>query len=264
MGRMGWSKSAAWCAAAAGVVLGAAACGGTDESSGSESKAGAGVSTSGGASGSASGSHAGGTAAGQSEGGTKSGGGAGYGTGAGQSAGGAAGVSGNVYVDMLRGREGCLPRELAAVETVGGGYEVGQVHCGLTEVVVPASGAACACDASQNLVPTPASVFTVIKRNAAASGLCGGAGGPSCNDLCACDLLQSAGAALTQCQTDATTPITEMPPGFCYVDATVTPPLGNAALVASCPASSRRELRILGPVAEPAPTVFVACAGASL
>ncbi len=186
------------------------------------------------------------------------------GAGAGTSAGGVAGAPGNVSIVELRGREGCLPRGLPVVETAGDGVEVGQVRCHITEVRAPGAGAACACDMSQNLVAAPSNIVDKIRTNAESSGICGGASSVSCATLCACDLLQSTGAALTECQTDATLSIAEMPPGFCYVDVTLTPPLGNAALVATCPASSRRELRILGPVGQPAPFLFLSCVSSTL
>lgn len=168
----------------------------------------------------------------------------------------------NVYVDELRGREGCFPRALPVAETASDGLEAGQVRCSLTEAVVPAAGAACACDVAQHLVTTAPALDTAVRNVARNNGSCGAANSPSCASLCLCDLPQSSGAALTQCQTDATTPIAELAPGFCYVDAALM--LGNAALVSTCSANSRRELRILGPVANPAPMLFLGCFGATL
>ena len=179
-------------------------------------------------------------------------------------AGGAAGASPNIFVDELRGREGCLPRALPVAETTGGGFEAGQTRCGLTQVVVPAPGAACACDASLRLVSTAPIVDREVRRRVKLNQSCDGTTGVSCESLCLCDLLQSAGAALTQCQTDAVTPSAELPPGFCFIDVTLTPPLGNEALVSTCSANSRRELRILGPVLQPDQVMFLSCPGGSL
>ena len=256
---MGWSKSAGGRAVVAvGVAFALAACSGATDGAGTGGSAGA--STTGGASGASgagSGSHAGGTAAGQSAGGA-----AGAAV-SGSSAGGAAGAPTNVYVDGLRGREGCLPRMLSVAQAAGGGFEAGQVRCYLIQAVVPAPGAACACDASQHLAPTAAGVDKAVRQHAQLDQACGSASGVNCASLCLCDLQQATGAALTQCQTDVT-PTAELPPGFCYIDATLTPPLGNPALVSTCPADFRRELRITGPVPERAPTLFLACAGSSL
>jgi hypothetical protein len=260
---MGWSKVATGCALmTASVALLLSGCGGASDATGSPA-ASAGASTTGGAGAAASGSHAGGAAAGQSAGGAGAGGSAEGAGAAGQSAGGTGGGLGNVYVDALRGREGCLPRGLSVAGTASGGLEVGQVRCALTFFVVAAPGAACACDASQHLVRTSPAVDEAVRQKAKQGGFCGSGNSASCESLCLCDLQQSSGAALTQCQNDPT-PIAQLPPGFCYVDVTLTPPLGNPALVSTCPVDSRRELRILGPVSDPAPAMFLACAGSSL
>ena len=212
----------------------------------------------------AAGSHAGGAAGNNVGGAAAAGQSAGGAAAAGQSASGTVGVPANVYIDELRGREGCLPRMLSVAQTAGDGFEAGQVRCYLTQAVAPAPGAACACDASQHFVPTAASVDKAVRQRAQLDQSCGGASGVSCASLCLCDLQQSTGAALTQCQTDAATPTAQLPPGFCYIDVTLTPPLGNPALVSTCPVDSRRELRITGPVPDPAPTLFLGCLGSTL
>jgi hypothetical protein len=123
---------------------------------------------------------------------------------------------------------------------------------------VLAADAACACDAAKNLKSPAAGLAKAIADRAKQTGACGDVSGVDCQSLCICELEQCSGEALTQCQTD-TTPIAQLPPGFCYVDASIAPPLGSPALVATCPESSRRELRILGPTPEPAPLLFVTC-----
>jgi hypothetical protein len=168
--------------------------------------------------------------------------------------------TGNVYVDQLRGREGCLPRPLP-LATPGAGVEAGQVSCTISQVTFPIVGAICKCDTK----PATPAVQSAIKNSARQSGLCGSASGVACDSPCACDLPQHSGAELMQCQTDANTPSAEMPPGFCYVDATAMPPIGSPALVADCPASSARELRITGPVpVESQPVLFLGCTAAQL
>jgi hypothetical protein len=149
---------------------------------------------------------------------------------------------------------------LPVVEMASNGFAAGQVRCqiGLASVLV--ADGACACDAAQHLKSPAAGLATAFARRAEQSGVCGDVTGVDCQSLCICELEQCSGEALTQCQTD-TTPIAQLPPGFCYVDASLTPPLGNPALVATCPESSRRELRILGPTPEPAPLLFLACSG---
>ncbi|MES1182220.1 MAG: hypothetical protein ABUL60_00320 [Myxococcales bacterium] len=268
---MGWSRLASGSLA---VVLGALftceGCGGSDSSTPSAAGAGASA-TSGGSSGASAGSS--GASAGSSGASAGSGGSAlsaaGHASGGsavegGVGAGGSSGEGGpetiNIYVDQVRGREGCLPRPLPVVEAAADGFEAGQVHCQLAVVAEPGAGGACTCAAADHLKAASASLEAAVLKQAQATGSCGGDSGLDCQSLCVCELEQCSGAALTQCQTDAT-PVADLPPGFCYVDATVVPPVGSATLVASCPQSSRRELRILGPVPDPAPLLFVGCFG---
>ena len=58
---------------------------------------------------------------------------------------------------------------------------------------------------------------------------------------CLCELEQYAGSDLQQCQSS---PSALENPGWCYVDATVVPPLGNPALTAACSPTRRRGLRV--------------------
>jgi hypothetical protein len=75
---------------------------------------------------------------------------------------------------------------------------------------------------------------------------------------CFCEIDQTAGAALTDCQDNAAVQSTTN--GWCYVDDSVSPPVGNPALVANCPASDRQLLRFVGAGApSPGTTVFVSC-----
>jgi hypothetical protein len=261
---MGWSRLANGSLA---IVLGAlflcGGCGGSDSSTLSAASAGASTTSggSGGASAGSSGTSAGSGGSALSSAGYASGGSAVEG---GASAGGGSGEGGletvNIYLDQLRGREGCLPRPLPVVEAPADGFEAGQVHCQLAVAAAPRAGGGCTCDAADHLKIASASLAQAVLTRAQDGGSCGGASGVDCQSLCVCELEQCSGAALAQCQTDAT-PVADLPPGFCYVDATVVPPVGSAALVASCPQSSRRELRILGPVPDPAPLLFVGCFG---
>lgn len=51
--------------------------------------------------------------------------------------------------------------------------------------------------------------------------------------------------------------------GWCYVDPTGSPALGNPALVAHCPASDQRQVRFVNAAAPTAgETIFLSCAGA--
>ncbi len=71
--------------------------------------------------------------------------------------------------------------------------------------------------------------------------------GPDLN--CFCEVTQLAGAELAACQHD----LADVPKyqgqdlsGWCYIDATTAPPLGNPELVSQCPAFEQRDLRFLG------------------
>ena len=244
---MGWTKSAI---GTAGLVwaLALAGCGGADGPAGRGNEAGAATSSAG--------SSAAGTA-GRGSGGTATLGGDANGSAGAGATSSAAGGPPHIFVDELRGREGCLPRSLPVATTVSDGLEAGQVRCAIGFVTFPNQG--CACAATQNLQPASVNFAQAIASNVTNGGRCGGATGVDCSRICACELVQCSGAALTQCQTDAT-PIAQLPAGFCYVDAATVPPLGDPSLVASCPTDSRRELRILGPApAEPAPWMYVGC-----
>lgn len=60
---------------------------------------------------------------------------------------------------------------------------------------------------------------------------------------CLCEVTQLEGEARTECQNEET-PSTDVN-GWCYVDATSTPQVGNPALVSNCPASEQRLVRFV-------------------
>ena len=140
----------------------------------------------------------------------------------------------------------CLPRPL----TINAD---GSLPCAVIEVV-PGSklnGVDCAtyCKNEQRNVPNPptpqmsAAVLASMKQ----SNLCDEPGGPTCSSMCLCELPQETGANLTGCQNDDdATANQSLPPGYCYIDATLNPPLGDPSLVAKCPETERRILRFVG------------------
>jgi hypothetical protein len=161
---------------------------------------------------------------------------------------------------LYSSREACLPPSAPVLETPEG-LRDRQVPCWLAIVTSLKLGAACACDASQNLKPPPPEMAQIVLSEIEARGHCDGqVFGLDCINRCVCELPQHSGAALTQCQNDISTPITEMPGGFCYVDAILEPPLGNPALVQGCPGVWKHELRVVGPAPpEPVPTMWLGC-----
>jgi hypothetical protein len=66
---------------------------------------------------------------------------------------------------------------------------------------------------------------------------------------CFCEVPQLSGAAGEACRTETSDDVVvggEPVDGFCYVDATLDPPLGAAELTAKCPEAERHLLRFVG------------------
>ncbi|WP_235880352.1 hypothetical protein [Polyangium aurulentum] len=83
---------------------------------------------------------------------------------------------------------------------------------------------------------------------------------------CFCEIQQtSTPEAREACQNDlANPPLVSGQPvnGWCYVDATTTPPTGNAEIVAKCPENEKRIIRFVGEgEAQIGATLFITCSG---
>lgn len=165
--------------------------------------------------------------------------------------------------DALRGK--CLPRALVPNDSteVMNGLQPGQVPCAVVEAVLPQQNAACSCNPNegrQGLESRPElrdAVLAKLKANFA----CGVGDTTPCENYCTCEILQFSGAALNTCQN------TRNPaePGYCYVNAAPNEPnVGNADLVADCPADSKRLLNFGQNTPAPGAIALVACLGASL
>ncbi len=83
---------------------------------------------------------------------------------------------------------------------------------------------------------------------------------------CFCEIKQLSGDELHACQFDGshepkTTSGGDVD-GWCYIDASSSPPAGDAALVATCDPTERRKLRFVGE-GEPLDktTLFITCSG---
>jgi hypothetical protein len=140
----------------------------------------------------------------------------------------------------------CLPTSIATNSN-------GTVPCDLVEAVpqaiVNARGSDCAtyCSANQRSVVTASSPLGLATTSSMVQNrICGGSTGNPCSSMCLCQLSQETGAALATCQNATDGSESALPPGFCYVDATVSPAIGNAALLAWCPDTARRILRFVG------------------
>jgi hypothetical protein len=80
---------------------------------------------------------------------------------------------------------------------------------------------------------------------------------------CFCEIPQSTGAELVACQQDPSPyPMVngDEVDGWCYVDANVSPAVGNPEIVAKCPDNEKRNLRFLGQgEAQSGATLFISC-----
>jgi hypothetical protein len=124
----------------------------------------------------------------------------------------------------------------------------GQVSCALVEAR-NVGAAACNCDAPARSPVSAAS--QCVEANAKSDPLFATA-----QWNCFCEITQAQGAELTSCQNDAT-PTAD---GWCYVGDAPASPVGNPALLKSCPASDDGVLRFVGAGAPAAgSTVFFDC-----
>jgi hypothetical protein len=126
----------------------------------------------------------------------------------------------------------CLPRPLPL-------DEAGRVPCQVVQAF-PRPGEGCGCGAWGMVDIGDPTLADAVQSKLEDLGQCGSAD-PKCAALCRCELPQLAGPALATCQnTEQTADLA----GFCYVSAD-EPAAGNAEFVRDCPATGRRDLRIL-------------------
>jgi hypothetical protein len=145
-------------------------------------------------------------------------------------------------------RGSCLEREF---ETDADG----QLACDVVEARMPESPGGCSC-ASPGHIDLGSATREVVEDELAASGLCGGNTGVSCDDYCLCEIGELANSDLDICRNSVTDPQTVY--GYCYVDPDNG--FGNPDLVADCPSNQRRILRFMGnDIIAPRASVFVAC-----
>lgn len=140
----------------------------------------------------------------------------------------------------------CMPRSLEPDAD-------GQVSCRILEARRTPS---CGCDlpGRQQLAPDDPLIRLATEDPLAATA----------DWSCFCEMTQLGGTQRQACQNDvADAPVDEAGQpldGWCYIDATVFPLVGNPDLVAACPDTEKRTLRFVGR-GEPLPeaTVFIAC-----
>jgi hypothetical protein len=165
--------------------------------------------------------------------------------------------------EALRGK--CLPRALvpATADTATVDLQEGQVPCAVVEAVLPEAGGACNCveaNGRRGLENRP-ELRTAVLSKLEQNNTCGGDAAP-CDSYCTCEILQFAGEDLRTCQNEAR----PGKPGYCYINAAPPPevPVGNPALVAECPADSKRLLNFGVETPASGAIALVACLGASL
>lgn len=137
-------------------------------------------------------------------------------------------------VDQLKNKINgpCLPRTLESDER-------GQVECVLLEA--RHTGGACSCDPAQARFSASSREGLIEEMKQRVPG----------NDWdCFCEIPQLEKDELARCQNDISdAPLTstgESIDGFCYVDATTAPAVGNPIHVVTCPENQRRRIRLIG------------------
>ncbi len=140
----------------------------------------------------------------------------------------------------------CLPRPLAADDE-------GRVSCLIIEGRRAEETCDCSAAGRHPVAPEHEPAVDLLLDQSKSPG----------TDLnCFCEVTQLAGAALAACQHD----LAEEPQyqgqdlsGWCYVDATTVPPVGDPKLVSHCPRSEQRDLRFLGGVPLPGARLVIVC-----
>ena len=163
------------------------------------------------------------------------------------------------FADVLGGT--CLPRDLTVDR------ELGTVPCRVVEVLPPATDASADLCAVPGRGPATGELRAAVEKRLRGTDLCDTEPYPACDEMTLCEILpaQTEGpAALSSCQQDAQPSAT----GYCYVDAGQG--IGNPDLVAKCPQTERRLLRLVtadpdnNPLPRNGASVFYACRGSAI
>jgi hypothetical protein len=149
-------------------------------------------------------------------------------------------------IDRLKKALGgkCLPRTLTPDSQ-------GQVQCLILEARVADP---CTCN-TQGRKPEP-----LGDGNPAVKAAKGDPLFQTANWNCFCEIQQLQGKDLEACQQSKEEPTNVH--GWCYVDATTVPPVGNPDIVAKCPSTEKRIVRFVGEgQGETGATLFITCSG---
>ena len=155
-------------------------------------------------------------------------------------------------VDRLKQALGgqCLPRSLSP-------DPAGQVTCLILEA--RKTGGQCGCDPAEGRRAIDSGHPAVKAANQ--DPLADAAGWD-----CFCEILQTQDEDLAACQQDISdAPVNQSGGavnGWCYVDASRTPNIGNPDIVAACPETEKRIIRFVGEgQGKPGATLFITCSG---
>jgi hypothetical protein len=162
----------------------------------------------------------------------------------------------NPAMDALVGR--FIP--LLANQCLGRAPEVsasGKTQCVVLEAQLSGT---CDCSKPGRSVPE-ADSLTSVRDDLEQSKLCNQSNNAPCSQVCACQLTEAQGDALSVCRTPTDPGI--QPPAYCYVEPDKG--LGDPALVSGCPDSKRRLLRFVGADTPKAGSMaYMACQGSAL
>ncbi|HWA71016.1 MAG TPA: hypothetical protein VG937_01705 [Polyangiaceae bacterium] len=133
----------------------------------------------------------------------------------------------------------------------------GRTSCVVLEAQI---GGECACNTPGRSVPEAGSM-NAVRDEFKAGGFCDTPNGPACSQVCACQVAEAQGSALTSCR--STTDPSVQSPAYCYVDPDKG--LGDPSLVSGCPKTKRRLLRFVGADTPRSGTIaYMACMGKTL
>ncbi|MBK8940363.1 MAG: hypothetical protein IPM79_22790 [Polyangiaceae bacterium] len=163
----------------------------------------------------------------------------------------------NTIVDRLKEQLGgqCLPRKLTVDPNTG------TVPCLVIEARVTDGNCACNPDEGRAEIPEQVDGAANPTYNAVLAAQQSEFANPDWDCFCEIEQLQT-GDAKTECLNNADPDAGAQGDGWCYIDAASVPPVGDPALVASCPADEQRLVRFVGQ-GDPktGATVFVTCSG---
>lgn len=161
----------------------------------------------------------------------------------------------NTIIDRLKEELGgqCLSRKLTADAD-------GNVPCLVLEAAVTHGN--CNCDPAKGRSEIPETVDG--QPNPTYNAVLAAKEGEFNNKDwdCFCEINQLTADQRTTCQNEPDPQAAAQGDGWCYIDGASVPPVGDPALVASCPPDERRLIRFVG-AGDPAvgTTVFVTCSG---